>query len=319
MLALGFALTDSPPGRALGDLVAQALAVPAGPLLHLLGIETVRSGAELRTLSNGWAIRISEVCDGLGLLVSFVALLVAGRPGWKRGLRQALIGLAAIQVFNLLRILVLALVLEHAPDVFDRLHLEVFPYVTVLLIAALVMPGRGLLRLVAVALPLVLVWHWLAGPVSALLVPPANLLLTLLAPPEVTAITGNAGGWSTGSLFLASEDPVSLFRAPIWPADFTFALPVLAAAALLTGRLGALAVAPVLMVVALALAAISAVWGLASEPMILLQQDGSGAFTPLPYERSETALALVRLAQNTLVHFLLLVLPFLGLQRRRHG
>ena len=318
MLVTGFALSDSAPGRALGDMVAQALAVPAGPLLHLLGVETLRSGVELRTLTNTWAIRVSEVCDGMGLVVSLAALLAAQASEWRLGLKRLLVGVAAIQVFNLLRILALALALEHAPGFFDRLHLQIFPCLTIALIGALVLPPLLMLRLVAVALPLVVLWLWIADPVSALLVAPANLALSLLAPAEVTTITETAAGWGVGSLFLASETPVTLFRAPIWPSDFTLGLPVLAAAAFWSRRWAGLAAAPVLMLAALTLGAVTAVWGLASGPMLLLAPDGTGAFTPQPYVRPETALALVRLAQNTLVHFTLLVLPFLILRGWGH-
>lgn len=317
MLAAGFAAVDSAAGRAVGDLVAQGLALPAGPLLHLLGIETLRSGVELRT-ADGWAIRVSEVCDGMGLVVALAAVLAARAPGWRRGLRRAAIGVAAIQGFNLLRILALVLALEHAPEAFDRLHLEVFPWLTVALIGALALPPARLAQLAAIMLPLAVLWHWLAEPASALLVPPANLLLAALAPAEVGAIARTTAAWSVGSGFLASEHPVTLFRAPIWPADFTLALPVLAAAALRTGRVAGLAAAPLLMLAALALGAVTAVWGLATGPMVLLHPDGTGAFLPLPYARPEIALVLVRLAQNVLVHFTLLVLPFLMLQGSRH-
>lgn len=318
VLALGFALIDSAAGRTVGDLVAQALAIPSRPILHLLGLDVLRNGVELRS-PEGWAIRVSEVCDGLGLVVALAALLAAQAPGWRQGLRRLAIGVAAIQGFNLLRIVVLALVLHHAPGAFDGLHLVLFPYLTIALIGVLVLRPARVVQMAALALPLILLWLWQADPLSALLVPPANLILSVLAPAEVTSIAATGTGWSVGSLFLASEDPVALFRAPIRPADFALAMPVLAAAALRSGHMAGLVAAPALMVAALALGAETAVWGLASGSMVVLSPDGTGAFLPMPYARPETAVALVGLMQNVLVHFTLLVLPLLMLHRPRHG
>lgn len=320
VLAFGFALADSEPGRALGDAVALALAQVATPLLHLFDPGILRSGTELRG-ATGWAVRVSEVCDGHGLAISLAAGLAGLAAGAGDGLRRLALGLVAIQVFNLVRIVVLALVLSAAPDAFDTVHVVVFPLLTVVLLALLVLPVSRALPLLALALPLVLLWLAVADTVAQALVPPANLVLSALAGPEVGQIAHRAAGWTIGTNLLASDaaGQVRLFLAPLRPADFALALPVVLAAVAFTRRPLWLVPAILSMLVALTLAAVTSVWALAAaqSPAILLVPDGTGAFATQDFSPPETLRALLRLAQNTLVHLNLLVLPVLIAARGR--
>ncbi|MCX7288312.1 MAG: hypothetical protein NTW20_12370 [Rhodobacterales bacterium] len=320
VLAFGFALADSEPGRALGDAVALALAQVATPLLHLFDPGILRNGTELRG-ATGWAVRVSEVCDGHGLAISLAAGLAGLAAGAGDGLRRLALGLVAIQVFNLVRIVVLALVLSAAPDAFDTVHVVVFPLLTVVLLALLVLPVSRALPLLALALPLVLLWLAVADTVAQALVPPANLVLSALAGPEVGQIAHRAAGWTIGTNLLASDaaGQVRLFLAPLRPADFALALPVVLAAVAFTRRPLWLVPAILSMLVALTLAAVTSVWALAAaqSPAILLVPDGTGAFATQDFSPPETLRALLRLAQNTLVHLNLLVLPVLIAARGR--
>ena len=62
-----------------------------------------------------------------------------------------------------------------------------------------------------------------------------------------------------------------------------------------------------------------AVWGVADThaPATLLLPDGSGAYIATEFTPRSTLQALLRLVQNTLVHFNLLVLPLLIAARAR--
>ena len=312
VLAAGFALADSAPGQALGDAVATALAVIASPLLHLYDPGILRSGTELRGAA-GWAVRVSEVCDGHGLAISLAAALAALTP--RDGFMRLALALVAIQVFNLLRIVALALILSAAPEAFDLVHVVVFPLLTVALLAVCVLPLSRALLLMALSLPLVLIWLPLADLAAEVLVPPANLILSLVAGPEVGQIALRAAGWTIGSNLMASEEAgqVRLFLAPLRPADFALALPLVLAAIALTRR--PLWLIPVLvsMLLALSLAAVTSVWTLAGaqSSATLLVPDGTGAFVAQDFTPPEVLRAVVKLAQNTLVHLNLLVLPFL--------
>lgn len=317
LLTIGFAIEMAPPGRAAGLAVAQAIAALAGPILHLAGVDLVREGLELRSLSSGWAVRVGEVCDGMGLIVALLAVLLALAPKWRAMqwlLPRALLGIVAIQFFNLLRVVGLALALDRWPAGFGLLHDRLFPLLTVLVIGLALLSLRRLLLFGALVAGLELLWSPLAAGASDLLVPLANALLRL-GPAEVGEIAHRAAGWSVGTLFLADTDPVRLFVAPLEPQHFTLAMPVVVAAVLLTRRPFWLVLALPLMLMALAVAAPVAVWALAETqaPVTLLRPDGAGAFSPEHYVPPEALRAMLRLAQNTLVHFLLLVLPFLAL------
>lgn len=310
VLAAGFAFADSSAGQALSDAVAGALAVAVAPLLHLFEPGILRQGTELRS-PDGWAIRVGAVCDGHGLAIS----LAAGLAALRGGLARLALGLAAIQVFNLLRIAVLALLLAQAPAAFDTVHAGIFPFLTVALLAFCLLPAARAARLVLIALPLTALWLPLADLLSLPLAKAADLLLSALPAPEIGRLAQRAGGWSLGTNLLASAEggQVSLYLAPLRPADFALGAPVVLAAVLLARRPGGLALAAVTFPLALIAGAFTAVWSLAEAhaPATLLVPDGSGAFLPVDFTPPAAAQALVRLAQNALVHFNLLVLPLL--------
>jgi exosortase/archaeosortase family protein len=311
VLAAGFALADSSPGQGLGDAVAAALATIATPILQLFDPGILRSGTELRSVT-GWAVRVSEVCDGHGLAISLAAALAGLLP--RDGIWRFVLGLVAIQLFNLIRIVVLALVLSGAPGWFDVVHAGIFPLLTVALLAICVLPLRRALPLLALSVPLILLWLPFADFYAQALVPPANLILSLFAGPEVGQIAQRAAGWTIGTNLMASESAgqVSRYLAPLRPADFALALPLLLAAVALTRRPLLLIPALLSMTAALSVAAVTSVWVLAGvhTPATLLIPDGSGAVLAQDFTPPDTARALLRLAQNVLVHLNLLVLPF---------
>ena len=318
-LAFGFAIEMGPVGTVIGEAVAWAITWAAEPLLWLAGLDVVRQGTELRSEA-GWAVRVSEVCDGMGLVVVLGAFLAA--LGLRRGrdwvLRRLLIGLLAIQMFNLFRVLVLTLALNGWPEVFGHLHDRLFPLLTVLLFGALLLPLTRLAIFAALAVALTLLWTPIAGAVSALLVPPANLILSLAGPSEVGTIAQNGEAWSVGTRFLAGTDPLRLFRAPFEPRHFTLAMPVILTAVLMARGPLWLVLALALMLLAICVAASVAVLNLGAglaQPTVLLPK-ADGSFLASDYATPEGLLAGLRLLQNVVVHFLLLLLPFLVLDGR---
>lgn len=314
VLAAGFALADSGPGQALIEAVSVALAVMATPFLQFFDPSILRSGTELRGAS-GWAVRVSEVCDGHGLAISLGAALAGLAPSARNGLRRLALGLVAIQIFNLARIVLLALILTRAPEVFDIVHTGVFPLLTVALLAVCILPLRRAVMLLSMALPLALLWLLVDEAVAQVLVPPANLILAIVAGPEVGQIAERTAGWTIGTNLLAAREAgqVRLFLAPLRPADFALALPLILAAVALTRRPMWLIPALVSMLLALALAAVTSVWSLAAThpDALLLVPDGRGVFEARDFAPPEQLRALIRLLQNALVHMNLLVLPFL--------
>ncbi|UYV36884.1 hypothetical protein N4R57_18150 [Rhodobacteraceae bacterium D3-12] len=331
VVGLGFALEMSAAGQAVGDGVALGIAVLADPILSIVGLDLVRSGVELRSLAGGWAVRVSEVCDGMGLVVALVGAVVVLAQGQERalvwGAKRLAIGIAAIQAFNLLRVVLLAGVLDRGGAGFGVLHDWVFPLLSLCVIAAAlvtnskenagIMP-RTLAVFVAIAVVLSVLWAPLAATVSAWLVPLANAALSAVAPLGVGEIAPSQAApntWSVGTFFVAGTEPLRLFRAPLTPFHFTVALPAIVAASLVARRVVWLVIGVPMMLVALCVAACVAALGLAAAkaPITVVLPDASGAFYIADYTRSEPLLASLRLVQNTLVHTLLLVFPVLAL------
>jgi exosortase/archaeosortase family protein len=328
LLTAGFALVDLPPLRAVFDAVALALAAAAGLLFQLGGLSVTRAGATLRESMAGWGMEVTSVCDGNGLAVAAVALVaaLAGGRGLARAGALVLAGLAAIQIFNLLRILVLGLVLHLAPGRFEAVHLDLFPILTaaLFLLAAGGLAGAHPAR-IGLALGLVLLFGliWSFG-LAALAARPlaglANLILSI-APVGIGPLSPRPEGWLVESMVLAQAEPAILHRAAIAPADFAIALPLILAALLAApSRAGALAglAGLAVMGLALALGALTAVWAvLKAGPVLgLLVAQPGGSYALTAYAPpAEALVAVVRLAQNVLVHFNLLVLPGLILAR----
>jgi len=311
--------------RAAFDALALGLAALAAPLLEILAFPVLRSGAELRNVDAGWAVVVTEVCDGHGLIAAWLALTAALARNGRAALRMAVSGIVAIQVFNYLRVVVLAISLALVPAGFEAVHLFVFPLLTVALFAALAMLTSGVSRsTVGVALiagfVLAVIWYFAAAAVSgAVLVPIANLLLDLTQPHAIDAILQDHSGWVVATQRLAAIDPPALLRAPIHPEDFAIALPALLAAAIATrAGWGWLALALGLMMIALTLGAVTAGWGPSllapASQIVQVADDGRIAIDPFA-PPGGTAQSLIRLAQNGLVHFNLLVLPVLLVAR----
>ncbi len=318
-------ISDLPPMRAVFDALALVLAVLADGLLDVLSLPVDRSLTELRSTDGTWAVVVTDVCDGHGLVAAWLAVTAALTHNWRAALRMAAIGLVVIEVFNFARVMALAVTLASAPSAFEAVHLFIFPLLTVAVFAATLVVAPGLPRrrmgmAILVGSGLAVAWGFVAAAVSgALLVPPANLLLALLDPVGIDTLRQGDSGWVVATWRLAAIDPPAFLIAPIYPQDFAIALPALIGAAIaVRGGYGGVVLALVFMGVALVLGTMTAGWsapemdGLGQ--MVSVGADGSvtvGAYNA----PTETLQALVRLAQNGLVHFNLLVLPLLILSR----
>lgn len=320
-LALGFALLGLPPVGAAFDGVALALAALAEAALGALGVGVARTGTLLReTGAAGWGMDVTRVCDGHGLVIGLGALLAGLAPGWRRGLWLLAGGVAAIQAFNLGRILVLAGVLSARPAAFEAVHLGAFPLLTaglMLLAAPLARPGLGGATAVALGALLLLSAAWLLGAdrlAGAALVPPANLLSALGGGAPVAP---RPDAWVVETTLIAAREPLAFHRVAIHPADFAVGWPPLLAAALAAGRrawAGA-ALGFALSAVALALGAATSTWLLEAAERAV---PAEGGFAARPWAPPGAAVqGAARLAQNVLVHLNLLVLPGLLLARAR--
>jgi exosortase/archaeosortase family protein len=317
-LVVGFSLMVLPVVALAFDALARLLAVASAGILNVFGFSILRTGTELREALSGWAVDVTSVCDGHGLIFGWAAIVTAVRPGWRAGLISVGIGILAITVFNLIRIVVLASVLAHLPSGFAVVHSYIFPLLTALLMLVLARfvlnrPVSGLVVLLLIGLAVL--WFWAGEWITAwTLVPIANGLLSLIGPEGIGTIALRAPGWTVDSTLIARADPLAFHMAGLNPNDFTLAVPVILACALMVrqGWPGMVTSLPLLLI-ALLLGTIAALWSVATANAVseIAVPDGEG-LRAVPYVLPGAWLTeLVRLAQNVLVHLNLLVLPVL--------
>lgn len=89
-------------------------------VLSVLGWETKTYGSVLvyKTLS----VNVSKGCDGLTASAIFVAAVLAFRASWRAKLLGSALGFLAIQIVNVLRIMILFLTLVYFPKLFENMH-----------------------------------------------------------------------------------------------------------------------------------------------------------------------------------------------------
>ncbi|MEM7188708.1 MAG: hypothetical protein AAF439_03775 [Pseudomonadota bacterium] len=320
VLIVGFAALALPFVQAFFDVVALALTHLSKLALEATGFDLVRDGTELRASGAGWAIRVTEVCDGHGILIAWVAILSALSGSWRQLAVFAAMGFGGVQIFNFFRVIVLALVLDAEPGSFEDVHLFFFPLLTTIFLATLATLVRpiSLVFFAAATIAFAALWFIVTEPVSgAVLTPLANGFLALIGPAGINGVSGSAPDWIVDTAYLVSREPVQLLAMPFYPPDFAIALPVVAAAVAATWRpaaLSYLALWAVLGVIAMAIGMITSGWA-GAEAQNITQQivpQGDGRAVAIAYQSPSDAIrGLTELVQNLLVHFNLLVLPVL--------
>lgn len=102
----------------------------SGAVLHVLDPEVAMEGTVIR--SPRFAVNIENGCNGVEAMIIFLAAVLAFPAPWKARLAGLAIGIAAIQVVNLVRVIALFLTGVHFPDFFDSSHTVVWQTVVIL-------------------------------------------------------------------------------------------------------------------------------------------------------------------------------------------
>lgn len=332
LLALGFLAVATDPAEWVFRQVALAIAAAAELILGLLGNPVLREGIVLRHTGTDSAVAVTAACDGHGLLIPLAAALLAfpvvgRRAGWL--LLGIPLAFLAIELFNAARVAILFGIDPQNASAFERAHYIAFPIASAIflaLIAASMLPARfrgpatrRLLVAGALCVPLTAGWM-LAGEdiARAILVPVAKFWLALIGP-EMSGGFATEGGTLVATTHLVTgRNPIRHLTLPLRPADFALALPlVLAMAALLWRRPAAL-----IAMLAAALALTSLAFALGTVVQLhkaAIASDLTDMILPGMLERRASyhppgtiAMAFLAAAQNAIVHFNLLVLPFLA-------
>jgi hypothetical protein len=281
---------------------------------------------ELREASTGFALSVTEACDGLGISAVFVAVAAAlQRNGfqWLAFGKAVLASLAIIQAVNLIRIVLLYEMLPAHSAIFDITHFHAFPLASSALVAALVAAtgnlvpqeaGGKLLLWLAIAVCVAIIWYFINLTVTGvMLVPVANLLVALLSGSLIDSIAADAGRHYVNTNLVTSTSPLSAASLPFTPDAFTLGLPLLVASLVMCraplktkGLMAVLAV--VSMAIAMTIAAITQAQGEAVASN-LTEVIAAGRIAPYQPPLSITR-TLLAVAQNTIVYFNLFILPY---------
>src|SRR5262249_54252459 len=92
----------------------------SGGLLNILGERVTVAGTEIR--SGAFSVQIENGCNGLEAALLFSAAVLAFPAPWRRRLLGLLIGFAAIQAINLVRVISLFWIGAHRPQLFNSSH-----------------------------------------------------------------------------------------------------------------------------------------------------------------------------------------------------
>ncbi|RMH23453.1 MAG: exosortase H [Acidobacteria bacterium] len=131
VLGLGFSLLALQPvnDRFVVPLTA-GIARLSGALLALLGQDVRMAGTQI--ISDRFAVNIENGCNGVEAMIIFLAAVLAFPASWRARAAGLLLGMVAIQLVNLLRVVALFLTGVYFRDFFDSSHTVVWQTVVIL-------------------------------------------------------------------------------------------------------------------------------------------------------------------------------------------
>lgn len=106
------------------------IARASGATLNLLGQHVTMDGTVIR--SSRFAVNIRNGCNGVEAMLIFLAAVLAFPASWKSRLTGLGLGILAIQVVNLVRVVALFLTGIYFPKIFDTSHTVIWQTIVIL-------------------------------------------------------------------------------------------------------------------------------------------------------------------------------------------
>jgi len=106
------------------------IARASGATLGLLGQNVTMEGTMIR--SSRFAVNIRNGCNGVEAMLIFLAAVLAFPASWKSRLTGLALGILAIQLVNLVRVVALFLTGVYFPRIFDTSHTVIWQTVVIL-------------------------------------------------------------------------------------------------------------------------------------------------------------------------------------------
>ena len=122
---------------AVQDFVARplvsAIAVLATGLIDAFGGTIARDGNVLTDTVSGATVHVTQACDGLGVFAVFAPMVLALGRGARTSLAAIALLFAAIQGFNLVRVIALFHLRSAPQDIYDLAHIFIMPWMTAMI------------------------------------------------------------------------------------------------------------------------------------------------------------------------------------------
>ncbi len=106
------------------------IATASGIALNLIGQGIEMQGTIIR--NSAFAVNIENGCNGVETMIIFLAAILAFPASWRARILGLVLGLFAIQLINLVRIVALFLTGAYFPEFFDSSHTVVWQTVVIL-------------------------------------------------------------------------------------------------------------------------------------------------------------------------------------------
>ncbi|HYO11655.1 MAG TPA: exosortase H [Thermoanaerobaculia bacterium] len=102
----------------------------SGVVLDLIGQDVTMQGTIIR--SPRFAVNIRNGCNGVEAMLIFLAAVLAFPAPWRSRIAGLVLGILAIQVVNLIRVVALFLTGAYFPKIFDTSHTVIWQTVVIL-------------------------------------------------------------------------------------------------------------------------------------------------------------------------------------------
>jgi len=97
-------------------------------LIHLVNSGVALSGGTIFYPATGTGTTIVWSCTGLKQSFIWLVIMLVSRGPWKKKAWFIPLGLLCVYAFNILRITLIAMAMEHHPEWFELLHTYIFKY-----------------------------------------------------------------------------------------------------------------------------------------------------------------------------------------------
>lgn len=127
------------------------LAVVSAAILQTIHHDVIARGVDILSATTGQGVRVMPGCNGIEACITLIAAMCAFPAPWGYRLRGILLGILAVQLLNVLRVISLYWLLHWDMDVFRFAHLYAWQCLIMLdvLVVWLIwvrrIPGRALL------------------------------------------------------------------------------------------------------------------------------------------------------------------------------